>query len=139
MPALVKKCSEKCKNNLDEVKEFEQTTDLKNLPNSEGIRCYFTCCWIELGIMKPNSTEIDPSEFFDLMEQMTEEDQDKYVKLMKGCTRRLNKIKDPVEIAMQLVVCGKENSNEVIRLFGSYKKFRTISHILSLQYFYLYY
>lgn len=89
--------------------------------------------------MKPNSTEIDPSEFFDLMEQMTEEDQDKYVKLMKGCTRRLNKIKDPVEIAMQLVVCGKENSNEVIRLFGSYKKFRTISHILSLQYFYLYY
>lgn len=139
MPTLVKKCSEMCENNLDEVKEFEQTTNLKNLPNSEGIRCYFICCWIEMGVMKPNSTQIDPSDFFDLMEQMTEEEQDRYVKLMKGCTRRLTKIKDPTEVAYQAVVCGKENSNKVIPLFDFHKKFRTISYILSLQYFYLYY
>lgn len=113
VPGLVQRCSEKCKNNLDEVKEFEQTTDLTNLPNSEGIRCYFTCFWIELGVMQPGSPHINPSDFFELMDQMTEQEQENYLTLMKGCTKRLNKIKDPVEVSYQAMACGKQNSNEV--------------------------
>lgn len=63
--------------------------------------------------MKPGSALVDPTDFFELMDKMTTEEQDKYMKLIRGCTKRLNKIKDPTEVAYQAVVCGKENSNEV--------------------------
>lgn len=118
-PGLVKQCSEQCKNDLAEVKEFELTTDMKNLPNSKGIRCYFLCFWIELGVMRPGSPIIDPTDFFELMDKMTEEEQNKYMILIKGCTKRLSKIKDPTEVAYQAVLCGKENSNEVCIPFDS--------------------
>lgn len=98
---------------MDDIKEFEHTTDMNNLPNNKATRCYFHCYWIELRLMKPGSSAIDPTDFLQLMDQMTEEDQDKYMKLIKGCTKRLSKIKDPVEVAYQAVLCGKQNSNEV--------------------------
>lgn len=114
IPRLVNKCTQQCKPNLEELKEFELSTNIKNLPNSNSLRCYFNCFWIELGIMKPGSAAIDPTGFFELLDQMTEEEQDKYMKLIRGCTKRLNKIKDPIEVSYQAVLCGKENSNEVI-------------------------
>lgn len=86
---------------------------MNNLPNSKGVRCYFLCFWIEMGIMKPGSVVVNPTDFFELMDKMTEDEQNKYIKLIKGCTKRLSKIKDPTEVAYQAVVCGKENSNEV--------------------------
>lgn len=99
---------------MEEVKEFELATNMNNLPNSKSLRCYFNCCWIEVGVMRPGSAVVNPTEFFELMDKMTEEDQNNYMKLIKGCTKRLNKIKDPIEVAYQAMVCGKENSNEVI-------------------------
>lgn len=57
---------------------------------------------------------MNPTEFFELLDKMTEEEQNKFMILIKGCTKRLNKIKDPLEVAYQAVLCGKENSNEVI-------------------------
>lgn len=113
VPRLIKRCSEQCKNDLAEIKVFELTTDMNNLPNSKGVRCYFLCFWIEMGIMKPGSVVVNPTDFFELMDKMTEDEQNKYIKLIKGCTKRLSKIKDPTEVAYQAVVCGKENSNEV--------------------------
>lgn len=98
---------------MEEIKEFELKTDMKNLPNSTSLRCYFNCFWIELGILKPGSAVVNPTDFFELMDGMTEEEQNKYMILMRGCTKRLSKIKDPIEVAYQAMVCGKQNSNEV--------------------------
>ncbi|XP_031626713.1 uncharacterized protein LOC116342996 [Contarinia nasturtii] len=117
IPTMVKTCSQRCEPNMEEIKEFELTTDLNKLPNNKNVKCYFHCLWVEAGFMKPGSAAFDPSVFFELMEKMSEEDQDKYLKITKGCAKRVSKIKDPIEVSYQTMVCCKENSNELFYLF----------------------
>lgn len=124
---------------MEEIKKFELTTDMKNLPNSMSLRCYFHCFWVELGVLKPGSAVVDPTDFFQLMDKMTAEEQDKYMILIKGCTKRLNRIKDPIEVAYQAMVCGKENSNEVLNFLENlnFSLFRL--QFILFQLFYLFY
>lgn len=86
---------------------------MQNLPKSPEIRCYFYCGWIEYKLMKRGSTTFYPSTLFDLMEEMTEEEQKKYFKLIRGCAKRISRIKDPVEVSYQARVCEKENDPDV--------------------------
>lgn len=113
IPKLVKNCRALCKVDVEELQEFELSTDFDHLSNTMEIRCYLHCASMELRIMKPGSSIIDPTEFFDVIDQMTEEEQNKMMKMMRGCSKRVAKIKDPVEIVYQALVCMKENANEV--------------------------
>lgn len=113
IPKLVKNCHDLCKVDVEELQEFELSTDFDHLPNTLEIRCYLHCATMELRIMKPGSSIIDPSEFFDVVDQMTEEEQNKIMKMVRGWSKKVAKIKDPVEIVYQALVCMKKNSAEV--------------------------
>lgn len=114
---MVKKCATECKTDLNEVKEFELTTDFNSLPNSPELKCYFLCGYIEVGFMKPNSPKVTPDRFLDLLNQMEKDDQRKYLTMSKGCSTKVKSIKNPTEVAYQANVCLKRNSVEVFILF----------------------
>lgn len=50
---------------------------------------------------------IDPTEFVELMNQMTSEEQNKYLKMSKKCNK---KNKDVCEMIYQMNLCWKKNS-----------------------------
>lgn len=88
---MIKKCSPECKINLDEVKEFELSTDTTNLPNSSELKCYFLCAYIEFGLMEPNSPKLIPDRVFDVVNQMEKDEQRKYLVMGKGCATKIKK------------------------------------------------
>lgn len=94
------------------------TPDVDHLPDSDELKCYFLCLYIEAHLMKPNSTAIDPSELIDLAQKLNNEEYKNLLTLSKGCLSRVRKLKKPIEIAYQLNVCGKQNSPEVNNLFN---------------------
>lgn len=110
---IVEECRDKCNADLEEVKHFETATDLKNLPNSFALKCYFYCVMAECHVFKPNSTRLDIAYLMDLVEKLTREEQDIVFGLGRGCVKRIMHMKDPYEIAYTLNVCSKGNDNEV--------------------------
>lgn len=114
IPKLISECTQECNPNLDELKLFELTPDLTNLPSSESLKCYIHCTLVHFKFLEPGSPVVDTSTFFKLIGKMTQNDQDNYLKLFHDCAKRVSKIQNPLEVAYQAMVCGKENSNEVI-------------------------
>lgn len=72
----VKLCHEKCKVDLEEVKRFELTTDLGNLPKGPELKCYFYCVMETCGVFKTNSTQLNVAFMMDLIEKLPREEQD---------------------------------------------------------------
>lgn len=110
---VTKLCRDQCNTDLEEVKRFELTTDLKNLPNSRGLKCYFYCFMENCGVFKPNSTRINVQNMMDTADKLTKEELDIMFGMGRGCMKRIVNLKDPHEIAYQLNVCSKLNDNEV--------------------------
>lgn len=106
---FVQKCLDKHKPNLDDLRRLEWSQTMDNLPDSREMKCYLHCLLVELRIMKENSTTIEPTEFLGILNQMTTDEQNKYLKLTKKCNK---KNKDLCEMVYQMNLCSKRNSNE---------------------------
>lgn len=97
----------------EEVQRFELSTDLKNLPDSQVLKCYIHCVMEETGAIKRNSTRINVGLMMDLINDLSREQQDIYFRMSRGCIKRTMHIKDPFQFAYIMNVCAKENDNEV--------------------------
>lgn len=82
---------------------------MDNLPNSRELKCYLHCLLIEFEILKENSNSVEYSKFLDALNNMTTEEQGKFLKLSRKCNK---KYKDLCEMAYQMNLCFKRNSNE---------------------------
>lgn len=106
-------CRDQCNVNLDEVKRFELTTDLTNLPNSKELKCYLHCFMSACLVFTPNSLRLNVVFMMEQIEKLPRYQQDILFGMGRGCIRRTMHLKDRVEIAYVLNVCSKENDNEV--------------------------
>lgn len=111
--SILKKCYQSSNVTSEEVKRFEQTSDLNNLPHSNELKLYFHCVMATCGVFKPNSTRLDIAYMMELVERLPREQQDIIFMMGRGCVKRVQNMKDPIEIAYTLNVCGKTNDNEV--------------------------
>lgn len=110
---IVKKCYEQCNVTSEEVQRFELTTDYDHLPHSNELKCYLHCVMASCGVFKPNSTRLDIAYMMEIVERLPREEQDIVFAMGRGCVKRIQNMKDPIEIAYTLNVCGKQNDNEV--------------------------
>lgn len=92
------------------LEEFETTRDLKNLPDTRELRCYFYCMLKQIGFMKENSTETHPQAVITVLEKLHPDDFERYIKMNRKCT---NKQKEPCDKAYAYNKCWKLNSPEV--------------------------
>lgn len=123
------------------IKDFETTPDVDHLPDVDELKCYFLCLNIEVHLMKPNSTKIDPSEVIELAQKLNNEEYKGMLKLARGCLSRVRTLKEPTEVAYQLNVCSKRNSPEVNNFFFYFLLLNKCYVIIwdCISYFQLYY
>lgn len=105
---VVTNCLEKHKPDIDEIRTLEWSTSMDNLPSSRALKCFLHCLMVEFRFMKEDSTTVDPTEFVEIMNHMTTEEQNKYLKMSKKCNK---KNKDLCEMVYQMNLCWKRNSN----------------------------
>lgn len=72
----IKLCHERCKVDLGEVKRFELSTDLGNLPNSQELKCYLYCFMESCGVFQKNSTRLNLEFVMNKIEKLPREKQD---------------------------------------------------------------
>lgn len=106
-------CREQCRVDLSEVRYFEMTTDLKNLPNSKELKCYMYCFMVACRVFKPDSWRLNTIYLMEQIEKLPKYAQDILFGMGRGCIRRIVNLRDPYEIAYTMNVCSKENDNEV--------------------------
>lgn len=112
-PEKIKKCHNECNSTYDIVHDFEISTNLNNLPDSNELKCYIHCAYITLGYIKPNSLKINFQSIYELSSDFTDNEVKRMTKLYAGCEKRIKKIKDLVERVYMMNVCAKQNANEV--------------------------
>lgn len=82
---------------------------MEDLPNSRELKCYLYCLLVGFGLIKANTTTLDPIKFLEVMDHMTTAEQNRFYKLGGGCFK---KKKDLCEFAYQMSLCSKRNSND---------------------------
>lgn len=108
-----KVCLEKSGVSIKEIEEFENAEDLKHLPDSPALRIWFRCVAEAVERVEPNTNKPILTKALDFVADLNEEEKLIYIKMNKGCSKRLKAIKDLLEYTYQLNVCYKENDNEV--------------------------
>lgn len=89
------------------------TEDLEHLPNSQAIKSYLRC-YAEINeIVDTKSNKMLVGKFGELLIELTSEQKEIYLRMSKGCAKRLREVKDPLEFTYGLYVCFKQNDNEV--------------------------
>lgn len=117
---VVQTCLEETKLDPEIAKKFELSTDLKNLPTDRALKCYMYCQFVEFGLMTRANNNVDLSHLLDVINQMEEHEQNKYLKMSRRCTI---KNKDPCEMVYLVNACLKNNDNEVRALLQSFINF----------------
>ncbi len=108
------RCEQRTGVDRREIMEFEMTTDLDHLPDSDVLKAYILCYSEEHEFVDKKSPKIviggrGGSYIIDI----TKEEANLYLGMMKGCVKKLRGITDRKELAYQLQVCWKTNDNEV--------------------------
>lgn len=104
-----------------EVMEFEMTEDMDHLPDSQAFKVYIRC-WGELTEgLDPKSNKVLLGKFSEYFADLTREQQEIYVRMGRGCVKRIKLIKDFLEYSYEALVCVKQNDNEVN--FGEEKRY----------------
>lgn len=110
---IVKTCYERSGADKNELYEFETTTDLQNIPNSHALKVYLRCFAEVSGTMEVKSNKMILTKFLDFWEDLKQADQEIYLNMGKGCLKRAKSVTDRLEFSYTLMVCAKQNDNEV--------------------------
>lgn len=94
---------------LEDLYKLEYSLSMDNLPDGRAVKCYLNCLFVGFRLMREGSSVVDVTDFIEIMNYMTREEQGKYLRMSKKC---LKKYKDPCESAYQFNICMKRNSNE---------------------------
>lgn len=113
MSGAISTCFDKCKPSKAEIQEFELSSDYKKLPNSKPLKCYIHCLFVEYRLFNTTTNEVDLTDFINFLSQLSEKEQNIYLKMGKGCAKKVRRIKDPIEKIYQGQICLKENDNDV--------------------------
>lgn len=106
---IVHECLLEHKPDLEKLYIFEYSNSLENLPNDRNIKCYVRCLFVKFGLFEENSTVLQPVKFLEAMNEMTIDEQNRYLKMGKKC---IKKNKDLCEMGFQQVLCYKKKSLE---------------------------
>ncbi len=97
------------------------TKDLEHIPNSHEIKVFFRCAAVLSEAVDPKSNKILLGRFSDFFADLTREEQEIYLNMGKGCIKRAKTKPDLLDFTYELMVCAKQNDNEVqikiIKLF----------------------
>ncbi|XP_037038742.1 uncharacterized protein LOC119076162 [Bradysia coprophila] len=113
----VKTCYERTGADWNELHEFEITTDLEHVPNSHSIKLFFRCFGEVSESVDTKSNKLNFSKFLDHWADLTQAEQEIYLKMGKGCIRRAKSITDRLEFSYSITLCAKQNDNEHFHLF----------------------
>lgn len=96
-----------------ELVEFEMTEDLEHLPNSRAIKIYFLCFGELMGALDRKSNKVLLGKVSEFFADLSREQQEIYVRMGRGCVKRVRPITDLLDFAYVGAVCFKQNDNEV--------------------------
>ncbi|XP_037041200.1 uncharacterized protein LOC119077924 [Bradysia coprophila] len=88
--------------------EFEESSDLKNLPNDQSLKCFMLCTYKVFKLVVPDSPKLQLVEFFGALSTLEYDARTIYLKMASGCKLRS---KDMCEAVYQVNVCMKKNYN----------------------------
>lgn len=100
-----------------ELEEFEMTEDLEHLPDSHELKLYLRCGGELTDGLDTKSNKVLLGKFAEYFADLSREQQEIYVRMGRGCAKRIKNIKDRLDFFYEAVVCFKQNDNEVIN-FG---------------------
>lgn len=110
---MVKTCYNKSGADRKELIEFEMSDDWEHLPNSHALKLFLRCQAELVQGVEPKSNKILLSKFTDFFSELTHEQQELYLRMGRGCVKRVRGINDRLEFIYLLTVCIKQNDNEV--------------------------
>lgn len=99
----------KHKPNLDDLRRLEWSTTFDDLPDSREIKCYLHCLKIAYKLMNKKNNNYDVTSSFEFLNAITNEERKRYMKMYKKCNRKYD---DLYEMAYQITLCEKRNSNK---------------------------
>lgn len=97
----------------NELHEFEVTTDLEHLPNSNAMKEYLRCFAEVTEAVETQSNRVLLTKVLKYLDDLTTAQRMIYINMSKGCLTRAGKVTDRLEYTYVLAVCCKQNDNEV--------------------------
>ncbi|KAG4076091.1 hypothetical protein HA402_011437 [Bradysia odoriphaga] len=107
--AQVRNCQEEYNIDARTIIEFEDSSDLNDLPNDRSLKCFLLCTYNAFKLVVPDSTKLQVVELLGAISKMEYDDRTSYLKMTSGCKLRS---KDLCEAVYQLNVCMKKNNND---------------------------
>ncbi|XP_037046033.1 uncharacterized protein LOC119081337 [Bradysia coprophila] len=89
--------------------EFEESSDLNNLPNDRSLKCYMLCTYKAFKLIVPESTKLQVVELFGTISNLDYDARTIYLKMTSGCSKIRSK--DLCEAVYIMNVCMKKNYN----------------------------
>lgn len=111
---MLKECYKQSGVDRKELMEFELTKDLENLPNSHQLKVFFRCSAVMCEGVEEKSNKILLGKAGVFFAELSREEQELYLKMSKGCVKRAKLQKYLLEFTYELMVCFKQNDNEVM-------------------------
>lgn len=111
---FVHDCLRENKPKIEDLYKFEYSETFDNLPDSREMKCFFYCCLARFGTFQEGTNIMTPEKLMDIINLMTTEEQQRILKLGRKCFK---KNKDLCEMAYQIAMCGKRNSNQDFYVF----------------------
>lgn len=106
---FVHDCLRVHKPNIDDLYKWEYSVSLNNLPNSREVKCFMYCLLVGFEIVENGTTTFNSIKPIETVNLMTKEQQKRTLRMGRKCLVKNN---DLCEMAFQMSLCGKKNSNE---------------------------
>ncbi|XP_037047823.1 uncharacterized protein LOC119082398 [Bradysia coprophila] len=114
---IVTNCYERSGVDKKELIEFEMSEDMEHLPNSTAIKTYLRCFGELSESLEEKSNKLLLGKMSAYFAELTKEEQEIYLGMVKGCVKRAKPIRDLLEFPYNLTVCFKRNDNQHFYIF----------------------